>query len=169
VSTVDGLINEAKEIYARCGKRLSGDKAINERLSVYQSSIADTNRMMQQFDIVNTCSACAESKAGSCCMQDVEEWYDPVLLLINLLMGAELPDFREIPGHCLFVGRKGCKLVARYSFCVNFLCPDLKNLLGPSETQNIMTVAGQELLAGWEAEKAIRNWLNLYPRDLPSQ
>ncbi len=81
--------------------------------------------MMQHSEIVNTCSACAQDKAGSCCMQDVEEWYDPILLLINLLMGAKLPNFREIPGHCLFVGRNGCKLVAGYSFCVNYLCPRL--------------------------------------------
>ena len=167
MTTVNELIDEAKQIYENCGEDLSGDKAISKHLSEYRNRISATNRLMQLSDIVNTCSSCAEKKPGSCCMQDVEEWYDPVLLLINLLMGVELPDYREIPGHCLFVGRNGCKLIARYSFCVNYICPELKKLLGPVQTQNIMTVAGQELLSGWETEKSVHNWLNLHYRSHP--
>ncbi len=162
MATIEELIQSAKKIYASHGDGLSRDKAIRESLSRYHAGIIASNRMMQHSDIVKTCSACAEKKPGSCCMQDVEEWYDPILLLINLLMGSEFPDVREIPGHCLFVGKNGCKLVARYSFCVNYLCPRLKDLLGPSQTQTLMAVAGQELLSGWEAEKSIRKWLSRF-------
>lgn len=150
-------------LYAGHGERLSRDSSISEHLSAYLKRITATNTLMRQSQIVDTCAACAEEKAGSCCLQEVEEWYDPILLLINLLMGAELPDFRELPGHCLFVGRKGCKLIARYAFCVNYLCPRLKDLLGPAKTQYLNTVAGEELFAGWEVEKAIRNCLNALP------
>lgn len=92
-------------------------------------------------------------------MQDVEEWYDPVLLLINRLMGVEFPSSRELAGHCIFVGDKGCKLIARFPFCVNYLCPRLKDLLGTDETQHLMTVAGKELFSGWEAETHLYKWL----------
>jgi hypothetical protein len=129
-------------------------------MAEYQNNIDATNRLMHHGDIVKTCSACATEKAGSCCMQDVEEWYDPVLLLINLLMGVEFPASRELSGHCIFVGNRGCKLIARYPFCVNYLCPRLKALLGPAQTQRLMTVAGKELFSGWEAERYILNWLN---------
>jgi len=96
-------------------------------------------------------------------MQDVEEWYDPLLLLINLLMEVEFPASRELSGHCLFVGKRGCKLIARYPFCVNYLCPRLKDLLGPAQTQHLMPAAGTELFSGWEAERYIHNWLNSHP------
>jgi hypothetical protein len=43
----------------------------------------------------------------------VEEWYDPVLLLINRLLGADLPERREVPDNCFFLGEKGCKIPAR--------------------------------------------------------
>ena len=153
-------MHQAKTLYNRYSGNLSEDRTVNDCLTAYRKNIDATNSMMRHADIVKTCSACATEKAGSCCMHDVEEWYDPILLLINLLMGVEFPDFREIPGHCIFVGSHGCKLMARYSFCVNYLCPTLQDLLGPSQTRDIMVVAGQELFSGWIAEKTILDWLN---------
>jgi len=160
VATVEELIHSAKKLFADHGDSLLKDEAVRAHLSEYQDKITATNRMMQHSEIVSCCSVCAQDTAGSCCMRDVEEWYDPILLLINLLMGAELPNFREIPGHCLFVGNNGCKLVARYSFCVNYLCPRLKDLLGTSQTEHLTAVAGEELYSGWTAEKSIRQWLS---------
>ena len=163
MTIIEGLVREAKGLFAAHSSGLLGDEGIRNNLSEYQEKITATNSLMQHADIVKTCSACAAEKMGSCCMQDVEEWYDPMLLLINLLMGAEFPETRELSGHCIFVGDHGCKLIARYPFCVNYLCPRLKELLGPSQTQRLMTVAGQELLSGWEAEISIRNWLSNTP------
>jgi len=163
VASIDELIHHAKVLYTGHGEHLLRDGNISEHLSAYRKRINVSNTLMQQFQIAGTCAACAQEKAGSCCLQEVEEWYDPILLLINLLMGVELPDFHDLPGHCLFVGRKGCKLIARYAFCVNYLCPRLKGLLGPAKTQSLTAVAGEELFAGWEAEKAIRNCLNALP------
>ncbi len=160
MTVIEGLVREAKGLYAAHGSDLLGDEGIRKDLSGYQKNITATNSLMQHADIVKTCSVCAAEKMGSCCMQDVEEWYDTILLLINLLMGAEFPEAREISGHCMFLGDHGCKLIARYPFCVNYLCPRLKELLGPSQTQKLMTVAGQELFSGWEAERSIRNWLS---------
>ncbi len=160
MTVIEGLVREAKRLYAAHNSGLLGDENIRKSLSDYQKNITATNSLMQHADIVKTCSACAEEKKGSCCMQEVEEWYDPILLLINLLMGAEFPESRDLPGHCVFVGNHGCKLIARYPFCVNYLCPRLKELLGPDQTQKLMTMAGKELLSGWEAEKSIRNWLS---------
>ncbi len=159
MTIIEGLVREAKKLYDAHSSGLLSDEGIRKNLSGYQKNIDTTNSLMQHADIVKTCSACAAEKMGSCCMQDVEEWYDPILLLINLLMGAKFPESRELSGHCIFVGDHGCKLIARYPFCVNFLCPRLKELLGPTQTQKLMTVAGHELLSGWEAEKSIRNWL----------
>jgi hypothetical protein len=158
--SIDDLVHKAEELYIRYGDSLSEDRTVRGLLSEYQNNIDATYRLMHHGDIVKTCSACATEKAGSCCMQDVEEWYDPVLLLINLLMGVKFPASRELSGHCIFVGNRGCKLIARYPFCVNYLCPRLKDLLGPAQTQHLMTVAGNELFSGWETETYIHNWLN---------
>ena len=159
-------MHQAKTLYDRFSADLVEDRTVNNCLNEYRKHIDATSSVMHHADIVKTCSACATGKAGSCCMHDVEEWYDPILLLINLLMEVEFPAFREIPGHCFFVGSHGCKLLARYAFCVNYLCPTLKDLLGPSQTRDIMAVAGQELFSGWNTEKAVLNWLNSNAGDL---
>jgi hypothetical protein len=82
-----------------------------------------------------------------------------VLLLINLLFGVELPERREIPEGCFFVGEKGCRLLARHTFCVNYLCPVLIRSLERKEKRELATVSGEEILAGWELEKKLRPWL----------
>ena len=109
--------------------------------------------------MVAECSACARENPGSCCFQGVEEWYDRTLLFINLLMGCRIPRSRQFPGHCLFVGSRGCKLIARYSFCVNYLCPRLRRRLGPEGTAVLLAAAGDELGCGWELERALFQWL----------
>jgi len=94
-----------------------------------------------------------ERPAGSCCFEGVEDWYDPVLLLINLLLDVPLPSEREIPKACFFVGQSGCKLHGRYAFCVNFLCPKISAEL---KNGRLHSATGEELLCGWELEKEIR-------------
>jgi hypothetical protein len=118
---------------------------------------------MKENGMVRACSACAAQGGGSCCSPEVAQWYDPILLLINLLMRVTMPVSPEVPGHCRFVGSRGCKLVARYPFCVNYLCPGLRETLGPSLTREFSAVAGQELSCGWEVELAIQTWLRADP------
>ena len=108
---------------------------------------------MAEGGVLKACSQCAQGPAGSCCFEGVEDWYDPVLLLINLLLDAPLPSQREIPKACFFVGQGGCKLRGRYAFCVNFLCPKLN---AGREDGELLRATGEELLCGWELEKAIR-------------
>lgn len=65
----------------------------------------------------------------------------------------------DFPESCLFVGENGCKLMARHSFCVNFLCPDLLEGFVSTQREILSTVVGTELQAGWELEKVLRNWM----------
>ncbi|SPD75229.1 conserved hypothetical protein [uncultured Desulfobacterium sp.] len=162
MADINRLIDSARGLYSLYGERILDDEIIVNQIEVYKEDIGRTIRMMQHADIAATCSDCAGQGHGSCCMQDVEGWYDTMLILINLLMGVELPESREIAGHCLFLGNTGCKLIARYFFCVNYLCPRLMNLLGQTKAHQFMTVAGRELFSGWIVEQSLRKWLNLH-------
>jgi hypothetical protein len=94
----------------------------------------------------------------------VEEWYDPVLLLVNLLLGVQIPLSREVEDGCLFVGSGGCELAAKHSFCLNYLCPDLKAGLDADAEKRLLSVIGEELLQGWELELGIRSWLQRHDK-----
>jgi hypothetical protein len=115
---------------------------------------------MKQSGVVRTCTVCAVDEKESCCFNGVEDWYDTLLLLINLLMGVDLSTPRKVPEGCLFVGKNGCRLVARYHFCINYLCPKLKDRLDFSRRKNLMAVGGREILCGIELENAIRSTLS---------
>jgi hypothetical protein len=108
---------------------------------------------MAEEGVLKACSQCAQGPSGSCCFEGVEEWYDPVLLLSNLLLDVPLPSHREIPEACFFVGQGGCKLSGRHAFCVNFLCPKLSTGL---KNGKLLRTTGEELFCGWELEKEIR-------------
>jgi hypothetical protein len=156
---IETEIEEAGRLYAAYGRDLSRQEAIAGDLEKYSKAVALTLESMLQAGVVAACTSCAGRSEGSCCFQGVEEWYDDVLLLINLLLEIEMPEQREIAGGCFFVGEKGCRLLARHAFCVNYLCPPLAGSLKAGPRSMLLAASGQELLTGWELEKKVRLWL----------
>jgi hypothetical protein len=156
---IEREIQNARRLYARWSEELSREKELLERLEKYREAIPQTLEQMLRAGVLGACASCGAGPAGSCCFQGVEDWYDDILLLINLLLGLELPDQRELPGGCFFVGEKGCRLMARHAFCVNYLCPALAGTIGLEEKSNLLALSGQELLCGWELEMELRHWL----------
>jgi hypothetical protein len=146
-------IDKARALYDAHGSALREDGRVHELLENYREAIARTYQTMAEEGVLKACAQCARGPSGSCCFEGVEGWYDPVLLLINLLLDVPLPSGREISNACFFVGPGGCKLRGRYAFCVNFLCPKLNT---QTENGNLLRTSGQELLCGWELEKEIR-------------
>jgi len=149
-------IGRAKALYLEHGGALALVDGSHDLLERYRKAVVRTGDMMEGLEVTAACSRCAGTKAGSCCFEGVEEWYDHVSLYVNFALGAVPPVAREIPGGCLFLGKEGCRLAARHAFCINYLCPDLRGALGPSERARLLYAAGEEILLGWELEKAIR-------------
>jgi hypothetical protein len=153
-------IRQARALYSVFGQRLMKERGIAQGIQAYQAAISETYARMADLGIIEACTQCATTRAGSCCFHGVEEWYDHVVLLINLLLGVELPETREMPGGCLFLGIQGCKLVARNAFCVNYLCPGLIDSLAEGKKKDLLSVSGKELFCGWELEKALHSRLH---------
>lgn len=152
-------ISEARHLFQRYGNRLLSDPCVSRLLKQYRDAIAKTTRMMREMGMQGECARCAADGPGSCCFSGIEEGYDQILLLINLLMGCNIPDTREIAGSCTFLGPSGCKLRARYYYCVHFLCPRLHRAMDPLSVKELLRAVGEELHAGWEAEQAVRTSL----------
>jgi hypothetical protein len=146
-------IQKAKALYDAYAGALREDAGVQELLDQYRRAIAGTYDAMAEEGVLEACSQCAQGPSGSCCFEGVEDWYDPVLLLINLLLDVPMPSEREIPEACFFVGKGGCKLRSRYAFCVNFLCPVLST---GRKNGKLLRTTGEELFCEWELEKEIR-------------
>ncbi len=149
----------AEAFHRRYGETICTAAPLKGLVEDYARAAKQTWRLMEDMKFPGTCGECASRDTGSCCFEGVEEWYDAVLLLINLLLGASLPESREIKGHCFFVGTQGCKLRARDAFCVNFLCPELRARLGQRRVSLFNRTAGDELYRGWKLERAVRRSL----------
>ncbi len=157
-NTVYNRMDRALRLYQEHGESILATPEMQRLLGLYDSSIGHTQETVRQAGMAAACGLCAE-QIGSCCFEEVETWYDPMLLLINRLLSADLPRSREIPGQCLFLGEEGCRLRARYSFCLNYFCPTLKLRLSPGLMDITLAAIGQELAAGWELEQALYRWL----------
>ncbi|MBN1655859.1 MAG: hypothetical protein JXA30_18985 [Deltaproteobacteria bacterium] len=155
---IEEEISEARRLYGVHQRVLSSHQSLSHKLARYRECIERTDRSMREIGIAGACSACAK-KAGSCCFREIENCYDRVALLVNLLLKAPLPEKREIEGNCYFLGERGCKLIARDSFCINYLCGKLKTDLGSSAVTRFSAVAGEEIYCGWQIELILRKWL----------
>ena len=154
-----GEILAAKRLHADCGEALLADPALGPQMESHRQALRRTRSVMEEEGVFAACASCAARVQGGCCFCGVEEWYDPVLLLVNLLLGVQIPLSRELEEGCLFLGSGGCELTAKHSFCLNYLCPALKAGLKVDAEKRLLSVIGEELLSGWELERGIHRWL----------
>lgn len=153
-------ITEAKALYNCYGEEMFNNHDIRKLVEDYRKAIVKSHELMKELSIIKTCAACAHNlNAGSCCFKGVEEWYDHILLFMNFMLGVEITTNANILDGCLFVGKKGCSLLARHAFCINYLCPSLNNFLTSSQKESLRSVSGDELYRGWELERSVRHWI----------
>jgi hypothetical protein len=157
--TTQHRIDAASGLYAQHAAELAKHAPFVALLRAYRAAIDQSGAAMGELGVAGKCGDCAAEGPGSCCSQSVEDWYDSMLLFVNLLLGCDLAETRPLAVDCHFVGPQGCTLVARHYFCVQFLCPALKEQLGRAGTQRLLAVVGQELLLGSQLEQLLHRWL----------
>jgi len=87
--SIEHKVALAYHLHANLGHVLLQDKEIQARLLHLDENIESTWKEMVSIGVVRECSDCA-LKDGSCCGAGMENSYDEVLLLINLLLGRAL-------------------------------------------------------------------------------
>lgn len=130
-------IKWAESIFKTHRELLLHNDTISNILKIYREKIDNTWRIMRETGICNICTRCALLEGGSCCGDGIEDKFDALLLLINLLFGYKLPLKREIENGCWFLGEKGCKLIARQVICVNYLCKKIYNEVEPEQIHRL--------------------------------
>jgi hypothetical protein len=158
-SSIEEKLERARDLYAAWGERLQQHPHISNLMKQLDQSIEATWKAMFELGVVDTCKFCDEQEGGSCCGAGIENKYDSILLLMNLLLRIPLPEQRDEQDSCFFLGKKGCKLKVRLVLCVDYLCPKLHKKLAGEKLLNLQTVSGDELLTGFILYDSIKTTL----------
>lgn len=160
--SIEEKILQAHRLNAACGDSLRQDGSIQTLLKRLKQKIDVARRTMVALGVVAECKYCEEEEGGSCCGVGIEDRYDPVLLLINLLLGASLPIQVRGGNSCYFLREKGCMLAARHVLCVNYICQKLQNKLTREELIDLQNSAGEELDTEFILHEAIKKHIRTH-------
>jgi hypothetical protein len=144
-SPITEKISWARECHGRFGSRLLEDGAVSDLLRRLDQAVLASAKAMADAGIAHICRACDRVEGGACCGAGLENRYDGWLLLINLLLGATLPEERIDPRGCFFLGPSGCRLKARHVICVNYLCKKITERIDPELLRDLRGHEGNEL------------------------
>ncbi len=154
-------IARARELFAAHAEELAADAAIARLLEALRAEIAASGRLHQKSGFAALCADCGGRRGVACCFPGAVRWLDHRLLLMNLLLGCELPQEPARDDDCLFNGPEGCRLAARGSICLNFFCPEAFEKLGDEAVAGLRRQVGREVWAGQELEMALIRRLEL--------
>lgn len=154
-------IARARQLFADHGEDLAADPAIARLIDELRAEIAASARLHQTSGFSDLCADCGGRRQVACCFPGAVRWLDHGQLLINLLLGCDLPDEGLADDDCLFNGPQGCRLVARGSICLNFFCPESFEKLGDETIAELRRQVGREVWAGRELEMALIRRLGL--------
>ncbi|MBI4773998.1 MAG: hypothetical protein HY788_07440 [Deltaproteobacteria bacterium] len=135
----------AQDLWERYHACLAKDKQLTALLDQYRRCIDGSAQAMKDTGVFSLCARCDTEEGGSCCGNGIELRYDAVLLLLNLLLGAELEEDRLEHDSCHFLGERGCTLPARQVLCVNYLCRQITQKLPTPDIIHVQEVCGKEL------------------------
>jgi hypothetical protein len=152
-------IEFTQNLYKNRRNEFLSDPHIHNWLEKLRQKIDITRKALFKSGIFAICKHC-EEEGGSCCGAGIENRYDVVLLLINLLLGVSLPEKRFESKSCFFLNENGCTLVARHDLCVNYLCSKIKQTLTLDEIIKVQTLAGDELDTLFIVHEAIKKFIN---------
>ncbi len=152
-------ITLAQKIFQSLGTKLKSDPVIAEMLKETVSKSQLSAQLMRELSVTELCRQCDEEEGGSCCGAGIENRYDAILLLLNLLAGIELPSAGFDEKSCYFLGQNGCVLKIRHTLCVNFLCSGIEESLSIEQLVRLQEVLGDEIDTTFLLYEAVKDYL----------
>ena len=144
-SSIEDKIAWAEKYLERDKDMFLGDEKTDELLKRFKKAAKISHEAMVQAGVFHECGKCEEREGGSCCGKGLENRYSGVLILINLLLGLELPEHRLDKKSCFFLKANGCSLLARHVICVNYLCKKITDRIDPEKIAIMREKEGIEL------------------------
>ena len=121
-SDIATKIDIARHLFKASGDRLKSDPAVKEKLLLLLRLTDVLREQMRSMGIFELCGRCGSSPAGGCCSAEMANESDAVLLFMNMLLDREVAIRRDDDFECCFLGKRGCTLILKPIFCLNYNC-----------------------------------------------
>jgi len=157
-ASIEDKIKMARDLYGLWGEHVKREPQILDLLGKFEGCLENSREAMLELGIVETCKHCDEEEGGSCCGAGLENKFDSLLLLMNLLLGVSLPERHHRPDSCYLLSDKGCVLKVRLFLCVDYLCPKIMNALSHDKVIRLQSISGDELLTGFRLYDALKRF-----------
>uniref|UniRef100_A0A7C4JS17 Uncharacterized protein n=1 Tax=Thermodesulfobacterium geofontis TaxID=1295609 RepID=A0A7C4JS17_9BACT len=152
-------IRIAENLFKDWGEYFLGDEKLINLLEKYKIAILKSNELMENLGSFEECYICSVEENKGCCKIGLENEVTINILLINMFFKTPIPQEREVPGRCFFVGPRGCKIFARPYLCREFFCNRLLRLFSPEEYALLTQTISYELTLLYEICVYIRKEL----------
>lgn len=157
-------LEKAERLATAYGKSMLQQKNIQKQLEVVKDKVLSLHAHMTAMDMGKTCFHCAATPKGGCCSAYMgNENNDALLLLMNILAGV---DVRLVCGNeveCCFLGERGCILLFKPIFCLNYLCGRIREESDREELRLLEQKSGALLTAQSNLEQLLISLLQLQP------
>jgi hypothetical protein len=152
-------IRTAHDLCLKWGAELKSDPLISSQLRELSARTEASGLASLQSGVADACRRCDENEGGSCCGAGIEDRYTQELLLMNLIVGAELPESRYSENSCYFLRGQGCILPVRDILCINYLCSKLQKEIPHGDLLSLQEATGREMEAVFILHNTIRNFI----------
>ncbi len=154
---IEEKIRIARDLQENWSTVLLASAAVSSQLSELKTAVSASSKSSVESGLTETCGSCDKDEGGSCCGAGIENRYTSEMLLINLLLGADLPESRRSDNSCYFLGDQGCLLSARDIICVNYLCARLQKEIPCNQLLRLQEVTGREMETLFRLHNTIKN------------
>ena len=158
-ASIEDKIKMARDLYALWGEHVKREPRILDLLGKLEGYLENSREAMLELGIVETCKHCDEEEGGSCCGAGLENKFDSLLLLMNLLLGVSLPERHQRSDSCYLLSDRGCVLKVRLFLCVDYLCSRILSALRQDELVRLQNISGDELLTGFKLYDALKRFM----------
>ncbi len=142
------------------GKDLEQNDSIKDGLAKARILVSTLDAQMADMDMGRICSGCAARVDGGCCSTYMgNENNDALLLLMNHLAGVEVSLVCDNGVECSFLGKKGCILLLKPIFCLNYLCKQIRARASAEEIILLEQKSGALLTAQYQLEQLLIGFL----------
>jgi len=152
--SIGARLSVAQSLYLELASELAVHETFPRMLAQAVVLEKELARTMAGLDLGALCAVCGTKAGGGCCSSFMAGENDVVQLLLNLLAGAPVAALRE-DDECCFLGKRGCLLLFKPMFCLNYNCQQIRQGAGPERMRRLDQATGKLLQQQYALEQLL--------------